>query len=364
MERIVINKMNYLAQRGYQITVITTEQKNKSSFFYLNPSIKCIDLNINYGDDNNKELIVKFIKFIHKQHIHKKRLRKILYKIKADIVISTFGNEINFLSQIKDGSKKILEIHFSKYFRVQLQRKGWWKLVDLYRSYIDNRKIKQYDKFVVLTNEDKQFWGNIKNIEVIPNYISLPLNNTNTSSTENRAIAVGRLSFQKGYERMLKAWSIVHEQFPSWKLDIFGEGEEKVKILSLIKELKLEEVVNLHAPTPNIQKEYERSSIFLLSSRYEGFPMVLLEAMAYQLPIITFDCKCGPKDLIDNETDGILVKEGNINEFANKIIELIKYPEKRKFISHNCTKKISMFTEEVIMQRWIQLFSNIISLSK
>lgn len=356
MEKIITEKANYLSGNGNDVYIVTTEQKNRKSFFKINDNIKCYDLDINYEDENNTSIIKKMSSFIVKQHIHKKRLTQLLKKIKADIVISTFGNEVNFLYQINDGSKKILEIHFSKFFRIQLQRRGIWYLVDKYRSFIDNRKAGKYDRFVVLTNEDKEYWKGIENITVIPNFISIPEETSNL--TNKRAIAVGRLSFQKGYERMIKAWAIVNKRHPEWKLDIFGNGEDKDHINGMITELHLDNSVTIHPPTTAIGNEYKESSLFLLSSRYEGLPMVLLEAISYGLAIVTYDCKCGPKDIISGD-NGILVKEGDIGSFANNIIKLIENPDKMRSIAQKARKDAYDYSKDAVMNKWMNLFNEI-----
>ena len=358
MERIVIEKANYLSENGHDIFIVTTEQKSRKSFFKINNNIRCYDLDINYENENNTSLIKKLSSFILKQHIHKKRLMQLLKTIKADIVISTFGNEVNFLYKINDGSKKILEIHFSKFFRIQLQRRGMWNIVDEYRSFIDNLKVKRYDRFVVLTNEDKEYWKGIDNITVIPNFISIP--EVTSNLTNKRAIAVGRLSFQKGYDRMIKAWSIVNQYYPDWKLDIFGNGDDINNTENIITELGLSNNVRIYPPTTDIGNEYKESSLFLLTSRYEGLPMVLLEAMSYGLAIVTYDCKCGPKDIITEE-NGVLVKEGNISSFANSIIGLIENNDKMKSIAKQARKDAYNYTKDVVMNKWTDLFNELTS---
>lgn len=358
MERIVIEKANYLSENGHDIFIVTTEQKSRKSFFKINNNIRCYDLGINYENENNTSLIKKLSSFILKQHIHKKRLTQLLKTIKADIVISTFGNEVNFLYKINDGSKKILEIHFSKFFRIQLQRHGIWNIVDKYRSFIDNLKVKRYDRFIVLTNEDKDYWKGIDNITVIPNFISIPEEASNL--TNKRAIAVGRLSFQKGYDRMIKAWSIVNQYYPDWKLDIFGNGDDINNTENIITELGLSNNVRIYPPTTDIGNEYKESSLFLLTSRYEGLPMVLLEAMSYGLAIVTYDCKCGPKDIITEE-NGVLVKEGNISSFANSIIGLIENNDKMKSIAKQAREDAYNYTKDVVMNKWTDLFNELTS---
>lgn len=358
MEKIIINKANYLVEKGFKVFIITTEQKGRASFFGIHPSIECFDLGINYEDENNTSFIRKFISFQRKQRIHKERLRDILYRIKADIVISTFGNEVNFLYSIKDGSRKLLEIHFSKFFRNQLDRKGIWKIVDKYRSYVDEKKVKKYDKFVVLTHEDKSFWKNQNNITVIPNFISIQKNKSELKN--KRAIAVGRLSYQKGYERMIKAWSIVEKQHPEWILDIYGNGENKEELSELISELGLNGKIRINKATSKIEQEYADASVFLLSSRYEGLPMVLLEAMSFGLAIVSYDCKCGPKDIITNYRNGILVKEGDIENFAKEIINVIENQDLRNRLGQNAGIDIEKYSIDVIMKQWIDLFINTI----
>lgn len=358
MERIITDKANYLAGQGFEVSIVTTEQKGRKPFFTLSSSVRCYDLGINYEDENGSSFLKKSTSFLYKQRMHRQRMEELVFRVRPDIIISTFGNEVNFLTSLKDGSKKILEIHFSKFFRRQLQRKGIWKWVDAYRSRVDEKKVKAFDKFIVLTEEDKEYW-NTDNIQVIPNFITgMPPCQYNPDTS--RAIAVGRLSFQKGYSRMIRAWETVHRECPGWKLDIYGGGEEEEELKALIDRLNLNETITINPPTAYIGEEYGNSSLFLLSSRYEGFPMVLLEAMSYGLPIISFDCKCGPKDLITDGKDGILVKEGDVQAFAASIVSLIKDRERRKVLSENTRLKINNFTEERIMEKWTRLFNEII----
>ena len=197
MEKVVLGKANYLAEKGYEVFIVTTEQKGRESFFDIDRRIECHDLDINYENENNSSFIKKLTSFKYKQKLHKRRLEEYIRMKKPDIVVSTFGNEVNFLYNIKDGSKKILEIHFSRFFRLQLKRKGIWELVDRYRSKVDRKKVEKYDRFVVLTHEDKRYWDGVKNIEVIPNFIAI--HDKNADMNSKKAIAVGRFSYQKGY---------------------------------------------------------------------------------------------------------------------------------------------------------------------
>ena len=355
MERVVIAKANYLARLGHEISILTTEQKGCPSFFSIDPSIKTIDFPICYSDDNSRNFIVKFVNYFTKLKLHRIYLTKYLQTHSVDIVISTFGNEFSFLYKIVDGSKKILEIHFSKYFRRQFKRKGLWYLADIYRSYLDEKIVSYYDKFVVLTEEDKLYWKNCTNIIVIPNFVvDLPAKRAQLNN--KICVSVGRLTYQKGYDNLIKIWSLVHRKYPDWKLNIYGAGELDAYLHTMIAELNLEKIITIHAPTNQIAEEYLKSSIYLLTSRFEGLPMVLLEAFSFGLPVVSYTCKCGPRDLISDGYNGFLVSENEIEEFASKIIFLIENRERRIQMGEAALQTSCSYKKESIMKRWIDLF--------
>lgn len=359
MERIVISKANYLAKVGHDVSIVTVEQKGRKPFFEIHPKIILFDLHINYANDNDRGFLWKIFSFLIKKVIHRKRLTAYLKTNKADIVISTFGNEATFLPSIKDGSKKIAEIHFSRFFRIQFDRKGLWSLADKYRSRKDLKLVNKYDKFVCLTYEDKEYWASNSNLVVIPNFIShYPLKCASLKS--HTVIAVGRLSYQKGYERLVDAWKIVVKYHPLWILKIFGSGEKRDYVNNCIIESNLEKVIEIHEPTSDIQREYLNSSIFVLSSRYEGLPMVLLEAMSCGLPVVSYDCKCGPKDIIKDGVDGFLVREGDIDDLARKIMLLIESEDLRKQMGTKAYQKSKLYSQETIMTKWEEVFESVV----
>lgn len=360
MERVLANKANYLAKKGYEITIATTEQGGKLPFYALDDSIKSIDLRINYASDNNKGVITKGVNYFIKKQRHKVRLSKLINEIQPDIVISMFGNESSFLCDIKDGSKKILEIHFSRYFRNQYERKGIWRLIDSFRNKQDEFFARNFDSFIVLTHEDKKYWGELNNITVIPN-AAINLSDDKASLDRHSLIAVGRLTYQKGYDRLVHSWKIVHDIYPNWNLDIYGSGELHNDLTSLIEELGLSECVRIFNPINDIVNAYLEHSALILSSRYEGLPMVILEAMSCGLPIIAYTCKCGPKDVISNGIDGFLVEEGNIEDLANKIVQIIENTDLRKSMGVNAIEKSRLYSEEIIMEKWLSLFDYLLN---
>lgn len=358
MERIVISKANSLARMGYDITIVTTEQKGRAIFFSLYETVKVVDLNINYSNDAAKNLILKGICFWWRKLMHRKRLTGFLISSSPDITISTFGTESSFLYKIPDKSKKVLEIHFSKYFRYQYDRKGLWRFVDIFRSRQDAQLIPHYDKFVVLTNEDKSYWGNLSNIEVIPNFVaSIP--EIKSELRSKVCMAVGRLSYQKGFDRLIKVWKVVHRRYPDWQLQIYGSGELYDVLYDMIVEDDLEECVHINPPTPQIGMVYQKASVFLLTSHYEGLPMVLLEAFSYGLPVVSFACKCGPRDLIKNGVNGFLIPEGDVVSFADKVSIILGDEKLREQLGNAAYQSAMEYTEEKIMSKWIHLFESL-----
>ena len=355
MERVLANKANYLARQGYEVVVVTTDQQGQPPFFPLDERIRCIDLGINYEENNGKSFVNKLFHYPFKYYLQKKRLTAVLKQEKPDITLSMFCNDAEFITHIHDGSKKILEIHFSKFKRLQYGRKGLWRWADLWRSRQDEKTVKCFDRFVVLTEEDKEYWGNLPNIRVIPN--------ANTFVTEQvallnakKVIAIGRYTYQKGFERLIEAWRMISPQFPEWKLDIIGDGEERETLQCLIYHYGLEKTITLFKPMKEIAQAYCGASLLVLTSRYEGLPMVLLEAQTFGLPIVAFQCKCGPKDIVEEGKTGFLVEEGNIREFAQKMALVMSDEELRKQMGRNAQTASLRYKEDSIMEKWMKLF--------
>lgn len=357
---MLANKANWLVEHGHEVCIVTTDQEGEESFFKLDERIKCFDLEIGYERNNGGGFLNKLIHFPFKQYQHKKKLETLLKEQKADIVISMFCNDAGFLPKIKDGSKKVLEIHFSRYKLLQYGRKGLWALADKWRSANYEKVAGRFDRFVVLTEEDRQYWDGLNNITVIPNARTFTCEKP--ALLDNKEVlAVGRYNFQKGYERLLEAWAIVQKEMPEWKLRILGDGELRGDMEQQARRLNIYESVVFGRAEHNVKEIYQQASIYAMTSRYEGLPMVLLEAQAAGLPIVSFDCKCGPKDVIENGKNGFIVKDGEINTFAQKLLLLMKDEELRKEMGKRAYADSERFDEEHIMSRWTQLFDSILA---
>lgn len=361
MERVLLNKVTYLsALPEWEVSVVTTDQHQRPSFYPFPEKVRMTDLEINYSDDNDKGIWKKITSYLCKRKEHKRKLTALLLKEKPDIVVSLYPSESSFIPDIKDGSKKVLELHFNKFFRIQYGRKGIIGLIDRWRTRQDERIVRRFDKFVVLTNEDKGYWGGLPNIEVIPN-AAIHVSKNYSEVKNKRVIAVGRLDYQKGFDRLIQAWKLVQHtgRFSDWKLDIFGQGEWREMLQQMIDKQGLQNTVKINPPTNAILNEYVHSSLLVMSSNYEGFGMVLVEAMSCGVPVISFDCKCGPKDIIQPGINGLLVPNGDIQALADAMMKVMEDEAYRKMLSLNARKVVDTYSEQAVMSQWILLFTSI-----
>lgn len=362
VERVLTLKANYFAEHyGYDITIILTEGKNKPFFYPLSDKINVINLDVNFEELWTCSFIKKVIVYLKKQRLFKKLLTSELMRIRPDITISLLRREINFLTSIKDGSRKIGELHVNRVNYRNFEGNESNIIKNLFAKLWMNNLVghlRKLDKFVVLTEEDKSQWQELSNIEVIPDPLSFHTD-TVSSLTSKRVIAVGRYVYQKGFDLLLKAWAIVEKQCRDWELAIYGQGERD-RYEQLMDELKINRNrCHLYGATSDIKQEYLNSSVFAFSSRFEGFGMVLIEAMSCGLPVVSFDCPCGPKDIISNNIDGILVPNGDVDKLADSLLYFINHVEEIRHFSTNAQVKSKQFSLDVLSLRWINLFDTL-----
>ena len=361
MERVLLNKVAYLnAHTNWDLVVVTTDQKDKPPFYPFPEGVRIIDLGINYSDDNVLSPWQKITGYLKKRKLHRQRLTELLMREKADAVVSLYPSESSFLPDIPDGSKKVLELHFNKFFRLQYGRHGILGWIDRFRTWQDERLVRRFDKFVVLSEEDKGYWGTLPNMVAIPN-AALFMAKEYATAEVHRVIAVGRLDYQKGFDRLIDVWKKVreHTEFADWRLDIFGQGEWKEMLEERIAAYGMTESCRVNAPTKDIAKEYAQSSILVMSSNYEGFPMVMIEGMACGLPAVSFDFKCGPKDIIQPGENGLLVSNGDLDGLADALLTLMRDDALRKQMSENAKEVVKIYSEEKVMKMWMDLFADL-----
>lgn len=363
VDRILTIKANYFADKlGYDVYIITDSQAGRAPVFPLSPKVHHIDLETDFDEQYHYGIIKRFLCYRRLMKQYRQRLEKTLYDIKPDIVSTTCGRDLDFLTEIKDGSKKIGESHIAKQycrnFHLMEARGGIYKIVARYWRRKQEKAVRKLDALVVLTNHDAESWKSVKQATVIPNPISIT--NIQTSTCKNkRVISVGRLSEQKGFDMLIDTWKIVAKRHPDWELNIYGEGELKDNLERQIKDNNLSHNLHLCGPTKNVTEKYAESSIYVMSSRFEGFGLVLIEAMACGLPCVSFNCPHGPADIIHHNEDGLLVDNKNIEQLAEALIYLIENDDARINMGRNANVMVQKYSQDNIIKMWIELFKKI-----
>ncbi len=360
VERVLTLKANYFAEHfGYDITIILTEGKGKPLFYPLSEKIKVVNLDIGFEELWTCSFFKKIFVYLKKQRVYKRKLSAELMSIRPDITVSLLRREINFLNGIKDGSKKVGELHVNRanYRNFEANDTSLFKRI-FERFWMNSlvEHLRQLDRFVVLTHEDRNSWSELPNVKVIPDPLSFSPK-TQSTLDRKRVMAVGRYTYQKGFDLLLQAWAEVEKKCVDWELVVFGDGDRDA-YHSLATELSLQHC-SLKGPTTDIETEYLRSSLFVFSSRFEGFGMVLIEAMACGLPVVSFACPCGPRDIISDGIDGLLVENGNVKDLAEKLIYMIEHPEERQRMGKNAVKKAECYKMDYLAKDWQQLFESL-----
>ncbi|MFV0588589.1 glycosyltransferase family 4 protein [Bacteroides reticulotermitis] len=367
IERIFIDKINYLAENlGYKIYIVTWEQGTHPIIHPLSPKATHIDLGILFY----KEYTYTFIKrmWAHRQmeKLFFKKIQDLVSDTQADIVIGAsceFPTMVG-MNLLGNSVRTILESHsMRKSIEKDIEgvKNPFTRLAFRWKNKQLHRLVQQMSAFVTLTRNDARDWSEITDAIVIPNLLHYyPPELTINTSTHKRVISAGRLTEQKGYDLLLATWSIVHQQHPDWTLEIYGDGEDREMLSKQIEEKSLQTAVYLHHATPDIYDKYKQSDFYVMSSRWEGFGLVLAEAMSCGIPCVSFDCPHGPSDIIKNGEDGLLVENGNVEQLAKNIGYLIEHEDIRMEMGRKARENVKRYLPENVMPQWQKLFESLI----
>ena len=357
MERVLTFQANYFADKlGYDVSILSYEQSDKSDFFPLSDKVKRICITPVKETHQNKfvnlYLLKKYLKLL------KKDIQTLLFTESFDICLS-FGIEGRFLYKIKDKSKKIVEFHFSNDFFKQNSTRIIQRIWRNYRFRKSITNLKRYDKMVVLTETDRNIWKKyLDNVVAInnPNVIET----TKTSTLENAiAVSLGRLTKEKGFDRLIEIWDLLSKNNQKWELHVYGRGPEYDNLNAQIANRNLRDKIKIFEPVKDVNTVYENASLYLMTSRFEGFGLVLIEAMSFGLPVISYNL-VGPSELINNTYNGFLIENGNKEDFAEKTSQLIASEAKRKEMGANSLEFVKKFSPDIIMKQWVQLFEEVL----
>lgn len=351
IEKVLAEKANYFADEcGYDVIILTSEQKAQHPCYTLSSKIQLVDLAVNYQRNKSYFSLSNLAKLPN--HLYK--LNKILYQLKPDVVIvSNFGFDTYGIPFMYRKAKKIKEFHSSRYFEA-IQRKETSSFLKLIKYYFNDWIESQYHHLIVL-NPDEVSYYKSNNVVVIPNPVSIPKGTA--SLTNKKVIAAGRIAPVKGFDKLIQAWRTVHTEAPEWQLHFYGEDylETQKQLAILIKEHHLEKVIYFKGSSSNMVQTFMDYSLYVMSSVTECFPMVLLEALSVGLPIVSFDCPNGPRNIITNKEDGILVENQNIEELTEEILFLIENENLRMAFGVQAKANSFKFSTSVVMQQWTNL---------
>ncbi|MDR0866398.1 MAG: glycosyltransferase family 4 protein [Candidatus Symbiothrix sp.] len=363
IERVLSSKANYFAdQLEYEVHIIVSEKKPHSLFYPFSGKIRFHYLDIIFPKRKPWEILFPN----EEDKIYEEKLSRVLNKIHPEITISTFGPDASFLYKLKDGSIKILEFHFTKNYLKHLGeslqndkfrwiRKYWLDFLQRRETYLSGK----YDHIVVLTEKDKQLWGGNDKFTVIPNPLSFQTEKT--ALLENQLIvSMGRLVYPKGFSYLIDAFASIQKKYPDWQLHIYGDGSEKDILQNQINQLALQDKILLKKPDADVESILLDASLFVLPSLYDGFGLVLTEAMACGVPCIAFDCECGPSEIISDNEDGFLVELKNVPLLAGKMELLMMDKRYRKEMGKRAKDNVLKFDTEKIMKLWQTYFEKLL----
>ncbi len=362
-ERMIAEKTSYLAEKfGYDVTIINLFQRIEDINYYLiSKKVKQVNLGIPYFSQYKYKYPKRFWVKWHINKLLKKSIIEAVKQVDPDILIGVSRFNANYISSIKCRAKKIIECHESKYntiYDTNINRSFFAKyFIKIYTSLYFHTIIQNADVIVTLTEGDKMLWKRAKYIDVIPNFSTMSISKYSNCTTK-RVIAVGRLQWEKGFDRLLDIWKVVVSKHPDWQLEIFGEGKLKEELDNMITKANINNI-KLNGIAHDISKEYASSSICTVTSYFEGFSLVLLEAMKHGVPCVAFDCPFGPRNIINDASNGFLVNDGDTKLFAERLCRLIEDEELRKQFSKAAIERSLLFDPDSIMNKWKNLFEQL-----
>ena len=360
-ERVVSNLSNTFLENNNEICVISLygyDKKDQKLPFFMEKKIELYFLErMRYKELQSLQVSNIFLKLL--REILRPAVRTINFFIKRR-KLSEFKNIIsNFKPDF------ILDNSYLSIFDNYLSNQKAIKVIHFNFNIYKHLKLK-YENMILLSSKEldsyKTKYPN-SNFYIIPNFLP-NISNLNTNYSQKCVVSIGRMdgSNQKGFLRLIDIWKLIQDssEFKDWKLHIVGDGELKEKIENKIRDLNLTNSIILKPFTKDVESEYLSASIYAMTSHFEGLPMVLIEAQSYALPTISFDIATGPSDIIEDDKSGYLIKDNDLNEYANKLKTLMQDENLRAKMGAKSKEIVkSKFSKDVVMKQWMELFERI-----
>ena len=355
VERILVDKMNYLVRHyGYDVYMITSDQGQHKIPYELDEHVHVIDLDIRFHTRFRYKLLRRLIEYRRLSRLYHERLKKQLMLIRPDIVITTTFQDMRPLLKIKGDLPLVVESHVNFMHPDTLLHK--------IQMGVNNYWIGKAEAIVTLTNGDAEDWRKVSNhVHVIPNMVHLNDTDLYSDCTSKRVLFVGRFEEQKNIGELISIWQHIHPKFPDWKLDLYGDGSlwEIFKCEADALNINIE----IHKPTAQIMDAYHSSSVFVMTSLYEPFGLVIPEAMSCGLPVVSYDSPYGPDSIISEGKDGFIVPLHDRQAFGNRLCQLMGTDELRKEMGKRAIVSSQRFSADKIMPMWKELFEKLTSFS-
>lgn len=355
IERVLSDKMNYLVREyGYEVYVVTADQGNHPIPFPFDERIHIKDVNIRFHQQYKYHGIKRILKYWNLERLFSNRLESYIKEIKPDVISCIRDGYASTVLGMKNSIPVIFESH-AMYRDVVFEKSS---LMHRMVTFFNRLKLRKLNKLISLTQGDADDWKRVcPQTCVIPNVVHLNESGNYSCCESKKAIFAGRFDVQKDFGTMLDVWALVQQHHPEWILNVYGNGELKSDFQKMVRERKLNVVI--HPAVPDIMEKYKESSMLLMSSLYEPFGLVLVEAMSCGLPVVAFNCPYGPADIITDGVDGFLVENRNVEEFSEKICLLMENEKLRKKMGQAGIVSSKRFRPDAIMPKWDRLFKSL-----
>ena len=356
-ERTLTDKANWLAARGHEVMMVTYEHEGPLAY-RLNDGIQHTDLHCHYFTLYRHPLWRRPVELLKLKRLFRRKMREVVDGFCPDVIVIPIPNTENFICDVLSVARPVpvvIESHLAHGHSVI--RRG---VTEKWLYYFQNplRAIRKARLLVTLTEGDAACWRSrqVRNVRVVPNPVTCyPETLPTAPREEGRILCVGRLTAQKRFDRLVDAFSLIAARHPSWHIDIFGDGEERESLQQQIAALGLEQRVRLLPPTHDIYAEYQRSQLLVLSSDFEGFGLVVTEAMSCGLPVVATDCPYGPSEIIEDGVDGLLARM-EVQDLADKMEWMMTHDRERREMGVKAYHAVARYRLDVVMQQWEQAY--------
>lgn len=340
VERIVSDKANTLAtELQHEVTLITVYRDSRPQRYKLHESVSFIQLDVPFAQRANNAL-VRLLSRLKTMFIAVYRLNRAVRKLNPDIIFFTTTLGAILLPFCLTKARKIYESHLARIFN---PFNRLFFLTEL-----------SAERIICLTKDDACEFKYARKVNVIPNYINSATQHVVDYGVK-KAIAVGRLEHQKGFDLLINCWQTVAMQYPKWQLHIYGEGSMREQLQQQINTLKLQDKVRLCGRDDNIMEVYPQYSLHLMTSRYEGLPMTLIEAQSCGLPSVVFNFKYGASDVVTSGHNGLLVKQNDCRLFSDAMEKMLSSEALRKEYGTNALNVGQRYLKENVFGKWMQI---------